>query len=400
MADEQIKSVKITIEDFPPELEGWEKGLLRTVNILAVGSLAYIIYWFWARQLGCTSEVVYLSIGLILIALVVNNWIRHRFRFHKARRADIGSVKSMFVEAEFVKPRIEQEGKPKKPENYTTLEAELIKEVKRLEDLGNKGWIEYQILPLIQMLVDFLKIDDLKSYARHRLEELKDYAEDNAYSYYWENYYSREQRIERAIEQIDSKRDELVKGLSNNDSDRLTIETEVDESAKPLRAEVQSLLEHIADLEMNWAEGSAIVRGITIIGVLGIPILLFGGLLPALDHCQDVCLRIINWGFLGMVGSMTAVLLGLRKSDLVEVGNTKGKQELWKAVQAAALGLVAGVLIYSAISGEILMPGGVVPNICDGTWKDLGLSTIWAFTAGLVFEDVFERLRLSTIGGN
>ena len=96
---------------------------------------------------------------------------------------------------------------------------------------------------------------------------------------------------------------------------------------------------------------------------------------------------------------MTAVLLGLRKSDLVEVGNTKGKQELWKAVQAAALGLVAGVLIYSAISGEILMPGGIVPKICDGTWKDLGLSTVWAFTAGLVFEDVFERLRLSTIGG-
>ena len=39
-------------------------------------------------------------------------------------------------------------------------------------------------------------------------------------------------------------------------------------------------------------------------------------------------LSVINWGIFGVIGAVTAVLLSLRKSDYVEVGNTEGRKEL------------------------------------------------------------------------
>ena len=50
----------------------------------------------------------------------------------------------------------------------------------------------------------------------------------------------------------------------------------------------------------------------------------------------------LHWGFLGTAGALTSVLNGLRDSDEVEVGNTRGVQLLRRTILGASLGFVAG----------------------------------------------------------
>jgi len=122
------------------------------------------------------------------------------------------------------------------------------------------------------------------------------------------------------------------------------------------------------------------------------------GLLPVLHSAGDGFLRIHNWGLLGITGAITAMLLSLRKSDFVEVGSTEGKKELWRAVIGVALGLVAGILVYSMIGGGLLS-GAFFPTISSFEGKEskeLGLSIFWAIAAGYSFEWVFDHLRSAT----
>ena len=63
-----------------------------------------------------------------------------------------------------------------------------------------------------------------------------------------------------------------------------------------------------------------------------------------------------------MVGSLIAVLRELRNSNLVEIGNTDGKKEVWRAVLGAALGLVAGVVTWAMVGGGVLV-GSIFPNV-------------------------------------
>ncbi len=156
------------------------------------------------------------------------------------------------------------------------------------------------------------------------------------------------------------------------------------------------LLEHIASYNLSWAEGSAIVRGIIRCGVFAIFPLVAMGLLPILHPEGNGNLGVLNWGLLGVSGSLTAVLLSLRKSDLVEVGNTEGKKELWRAVLSTALGLMAGILFYSMIAGGIFS-GTALPAITSEQMelKDTALSIFWAIAAGYSFEWVLDCVRSS-----
>ena len=126
------------------------------------------------------------------------------------------------------------------------------------------------------------------------------------------------------------------------------------------------------------------------------------GILPFFLFPQDkIFLNLLNWGFLGSAGSLTAVLLGLWKSNFVEVGNTEGKGELWRAIIGAVLGFVAGIIILSFIKGELLTGGGAVPVLKEpiemGS-KDFYLSILWAMAAGMGFEKIFNRMRKTVEG--
>ncbi|MDA2923763.1 hypothetical protein MYX65_03735 [Acidobacteria bacterium AH-259-L09] len=255
-----------------------------------------------------------------------------------------------------------------------------------LEKQGRRAWTEYQVLSLDRSLVDFLKEDDLKSRALSTLSELEDYAEDSTYRYEWNQYFKWQGRIEQAINKIDEQSDE-------NQEVR-------DEKASTLRAELKMLLEYLANYQMNWSEGSVRTRNLMIFGVIAIPVFIIMGLLPILHPCGEQLLIVLNWGLLGISGSLTAVLLDIRKSDLVEVGNTEGKKEVRRAILGATLGFVAAVLAYSMIWGGLLT-GKIVPNLQSeerGSLEVIGLSVVWAVASGFSFERIFDRVRSTTTG--
>ena len=104
-------------------------------------------------------------------------------------------------------------------------------------------------------------------------------------------------------------------------------------------------------------------------------------------------MSVLNWGYLGVAGSIASALIGLRNSNEVEVGSSSGKQELWRMVLGAPLGLLAGILIFSALAGELIKSGSAVPDLSKPGLLSAGLSVVWAVVAGMGFERLFQRMR-------
>jgi hypothetical protein len=357
--------------------------------VFLVLALLYLIGQFCSLLfVPCTVGWTYVALGVLLTTVISLCLLRHEFALHEARLEDPSVVEAMIVEAETVEPRLKE---PVKPDNYDKKEEALQQEVRNLKEIGDKAWTEYQVLSLSQMLVDFLQVDDLIATAQLSLTELEDYAEDSARRYDWEQCYNWQQKVGDAIgkiEQIDDVKD------ADYDVNR-------DKAAESLQAELRMLLEHIASYNMSWAEGSVIVRGIIRCVVLTLFPLLGMGLLPLVHPAsENHILNVLNWSMLGVSGAITAVLLSLRKSDVVEVGNTEGKKELWHAILGVGLGLVAGVLGYSLIASNMLPAGGLIPDVESKDLVQIALSIAWAVTSGFCFERILDLARGTTVGGS
>ncbi len=387
--EEVLQPSKRDKDPFPPKLLWWQWIILVISYLLGFCSALYLVdqfcaLWNWPSSI-CFS---YIAFGVLIAVLIIDRIIRRKILVHKARLVDQSLVEAMMIEAATVEPR--KYGSIIKPDGYKDKVDNLNYEVKRLKDEGNRYWTEYQILSLNQMLVDFLSVDDLISSVRLSLAELEEYAEDSAYPYDRDRYYGRKQLIDEAIKKINK-----VEDSSAEDKD-LTREN----ASVHLRAEFRTLLEHVADYNQNWSTGSLLVRSLTVLGVLSIPMLLAMGLLPVLHPSGDkIILGYFNWGLLGISGAITAILLSLRKTDEVEVGNTEGRKELRNAMLGTALGLVAGMLAYAMISGGLVREGLIIPHIGSKAPEDIGLSTVWAIASGFCFEKVFDRIRSTTFGG-
>lgn len=414
-------------EPFPPKLKWWEWVILGLSYLFLVVALLYLIEQLclirvfpgFEKNCSCLKEILcscvcctYIAFGIVIAVIIIDRMVRRKLCVHKKQRVDPSTVDATTVEARTVEPRLGKLEKKKdngeiddegvKPDNFLKKKKDLDDEVKRLENMGNRGWTEYQVLSLDQMLVDFLKVDDLITNARLRLAQLKDYADGSSFPYEWEQYCRWEQRINLAIDEIERATEEITEVTADGQSPMEDSATKRDKASEKLRAELRTLLEHIADYNQSWAEGSAIVGSIRICGMLGLFLLLLMGLLPILHPSGDKVIGIFNWGLLGISGAITAVLLSLRKSDLVEVGNTEGKKELWRAVLGTGLGLVAGILVYSMIAGGILS-GTIFPAVTffeQQESKNLALSIFWAIASGYSLEWVFDRLRSAMEGGS
>lgn len=270
-------------------------------------------------------------------------------------------------------------------EDLTKRSEQIKTEVSRLEKLGSDGWTEFQILTLNRLLIDFLPIEDLKARARSSLEELKEYADGDAFSYDVSLYYSWEEKITSNIDDLERKNEKKKDEKKN--------------MVEALRANLRSLREHVADYEYNWAEGSTIVSSIRICGSVGVVVFTLMGILPILHsipdstHLYDFSLSVLNWGYLGVAGSIASALIGLRNSNEVEVGSSSGKRELWRMVLGAPLGLLAGILIFSALAGELIKSGAAVPDLSKPGLLNAGLSVVWAVVTGMGFERLFQRMR-------
>ena len=316
-----------------------------------------------------------------MVGLVLERFLRHKPRVHKAQVVDRSEVQARIQEARNLPPRrpVPEDAPPDHPTDFAQLRENVNAEVQRLLSIGPEAWTKYQVLTLERLLIDFLPIHDLKARATATLAELEDYAEGAAWAYDSRLYDRLKTTIDAHIEETDNAQI-----------------AEQDALAEKLRANLRSLLEHVANYESNWAEGKTIVHGIRFCGTAAVFVFiilgLLGLLLPDNATCSSASLRILSWGFLGSAGALTSALNGLRDSSEVEVGNTRGFQVLWRTALGAPLGFVAGILAFSSLAGG-LFTGSTIPNLTNPGTSEFYLSIAWAVVAGMGFQSMFQRVR-------
>ena len=376
----------------PPKLSCWENRwswIARIFMVLGVCFLVYICFQLlWdATEIPDCRCWTYVALSVFLVGLVTERFLYHERRVHEARTEDQSEIEALIQEAGNVRPRLPSQNKDgqqeDRPKDFAELKKQVDAEVQRLtQDLAPDAWTDYQILTLDRLLIDFLKIEDLKARARSSLVDLEEYATGDTFSYDSRLYYEWKKRIDEDIKAIDKCKDDKKKQ---------------DSIADELRADLRSLFEHVANYGSNWAQGKTIVNSIRICGAAAVLVFLLMGLLEVIYQVSDTAvvsrLGILHWGFLGSAGAITSVLNSLRDSNEVEVGNTRGVQELWRAVLGAILGFVAGILIFSALAGGLINHGAAVPNLVDTKPEDVYLSIMWAVVAGMGFENVFRWAR-------
>lgn len=367
--------------------------LLWLARLILVASVAYFVFFcldllFAWEVLPACSYCTYVALAGFLAALVCDFLVRHKSRVRKARIEDRSEIEALIREAQLV---LDENAGENLSELHEKKQAFLEKEVQRLQQLGPSKWTEYRVLTLDSLLIDFLSCVELKARARSSLADLKEYADGTAFSYDVQHYYDWEKRIESNIAKIDE-----WEGKKESNKQRKALKRYIE----TLRANLQSLLEHVANYEANWSEGSSVLSGIQICGSAAVVVFLVMGILPVsehvgLDQAPPVTLGILNWGFLGASGAVASVLIGLRNSNLVEVGTTKGKKELWRMVLGAPLGFLSGVLVLSIIQGGLIQP-----EINDLTkvneWAEIYRSIALSVGAGMALETVFQRVRAAT----
>ena len=379
-------------DELPPKLSEWESRFLRFARVLMFSSVCFLGYTCLQILMGNTvtpdcSCWTYIALSVFLIGLVTERFLRHEIRVHRARTVDRNEIETMIQEARNIRPRLsiqnESGQQEHRPKDFDILKKQVLEEVQRLiQNLGPGAWTDYQILTLDRLLINFLTIEDLKARARSSVVDLEEYATGDTFSYDSRLYQEWEKKIDENIAAIENCKDG---------------EEEQDSIADKLRADLRSLLEHVADYESNWAQGKTIVNSIRICGSAAVIVFMVMGLLEVIYPVSDTAavprLGILHWGFLGSAGAITSALIGLRDSNEVEVGNNKGVQELWRAVLGATLGFVAGILIFSALAGGLISDGAAVPNLVDPQPNNIYLSILWAVVAGMGFEKFFQRVR-------
>ena len=360
-------------------------GVARPLIVLPVCFLGYICLRLLLGAPVVPAYFCWLNLALILslIGLVLEHFLRHRPRVHTEQVVDRSEVEARIQEARNVRPRLpvaEEGDQEPSAIDFPQLKENVDAEVQRLLSIGPQAWTKYQVHPLERLLIEFLPIHDLKARATSTLAELEDYAEGAAYSYDNRLYARWQTTIDEHINEIDSA------AIHQQDS-----------VADKLRADLRSLLEHVANYESNWAEGKTLVHGIRFCGSAAVFVFiilgLLGLLLPEDATCTSPTLGILNWGFLGSAGALTSALNALRDSNEVEVGNTRGFQVLWRTVLGAPLGFVAGILAFSALAGGLFTGGSTVPNLTNPQTTQFYLSITWAIAAGMGFQSMFQRVR-------
>ncbi len=364
----------------------------RWIHVSYIGCLGCLIYVILLPIGGLPNYfpqqtlLAHAALAIVLVSIILEQYFSYGTRVHKQRLEDCSVVEATIVEARTVAPRLTE---PEvRPHDYDRKQKELQEEATRLEDIGSECWTEYQILPLSQMLVEFLAIDDLKEQARSSLSDIEEYAIDISYPLDIRRYDRWEERINNKMGEIEKARDQ-PKGVDPDIAQ--------DDAAEPLRAALRMLLEHVAGYEKYWVEGSAYLRSLITCSAVAIPVFVAMGLLPLWHPGGDGRLDWLHWAQLGIAGALTAVLLDYRRSDVVEVGVTEGRKELWRAVTGSVLGSVAGLLVYGMLLGGLL-EGNLFPEVLfsetgSDTLSHAGRSFFWALSAGFTFEKVFERVR-------
>lgn len=294
---------------------------------------------------------IYLAPILLFIFTAFDRIVRHARKVHIARLEDSSEVERLFHDSAL------------REEQSNSL-------ITSLRGVGSDGWIDYEILPLRQLIVENANPSRLVPMAKTILSELEEYADDPKYRYDQELYERWKKQIQAAIEGYE--RDlENINGVQS------------------LRSVICAAYEHLVDYEMKWAQGSVMVASLFISVAVGTIVTAFCGLLPFIYFQRE--LGIMNWAVLGASGGLMAVLWTLWNSDETEVGNTEGRKEIARAVGGGALGVMGGFIVYGAAAAGLL-PTTLAPKLDSHALPDIGKALIWAIFAGFFIELVVDNI--------
>ena len=330
----------------------------------------------------------YIALIFVILAWMAHFIIWHKQRVYKLRKEDRSEVIASIREAETAEPRLKNE--PIKPDFFEKKKNDIKVEVQRLNKLGDESWVDYEILTLNVMLIDFLKPDDLKARARASLEDLQEYCTNRADRFEEDSYDKWSERIRESCEKIDQIK------IDDCNTDKEKFLRCKDDAAEPLRGELRMLMERLSDYDKHWAEGSAVLASIIKCGVTTLPHFLGIGLLPLFYDTLGGSLSFYNMAALGVCGSITAVLISLHQrygSNEPEVGATKGRTQLWLSILGTSLGLVAGIVFYAMVKGKLL-DGNLFPEFPpQNLMVDVPKAIFWGIASGYSFERIFNRMR-------
>lgn len=363
--------------------------------LLGVAVMLTYFLFVGDRTFSLTYIPLFSSLALILFFRAVSHlWLVDHYR-----REDCHYVRSQIVLAKSVRPRLDFGGEVER-QHYREKKLGLLREVRRLERIGLGSWQDWQILPLSNLLVDFMKVQDLIGHAQLKLDELEDYAGDIAYSLDRAQYQNQQRTVEKAIDKIQNA---IIRMESQPDKDSTARERAreryIDRKADSLRAAIRSIHEYVIEYEANWAKGTILLSGLKFGCVVSIPIFLLAGLLPVTTSSLG-SFDWFNWAFMGTSGALTAVLWSFLQTDVIEVGHATSRSEVSRALVAAILGFVSATMFF-AFAGSGLAKGllneGLIPTVVgdhvDRT--NVYLSILWAFFAGFLFEKAIEHVRHS-----
>ena len=315
-----------------------------------------------------------------------------------SRVEDESYINQLLVTARAVQPAVGTKDEPIRPTDFEHKVGYIEKEVCRIEGLQKTQIVEWELLPLQNLLLDFMNVHVLISQARLKLDDLEEYASDTAYSIDREKF---ENLRHSVLNAIDKATDSITTSKSRNYDTDQQRGAFIDDAATELRASIQAIQEYIIDYRWNWANGNVTLAGLKLACIISIPLLILAGLLPIELLDTQPAMAWFNWAFVGASGAITSVLLAFRHSDETEVGHATSRREVSRALIAAVLGFVSGAIFYavigSGVAGEILL-GKFLPDVASENSDQKLLGVVWAFVAGFVFEKAIDTVRSALQG--
>ncbi len=400
----------------PPELECWQKAIFWFSVFAVIGiPVALAIAAFFCpewlqgvcietgRSLGTFILVsgVTLAFPMGIIAIL---WVRYRIVIHVEQVQDRSTVESLLEQACTAACLLESTESEKDQGIEKAKYADAIRtEVQRLRQVGPDGWTYNQTLHLGLLLVDALDSEEeARAEAELALTQLADYVEDSSAPFDMRQYNKWDERLKIITNPKSSVEYWRLKHCSESTEDHKSRLLELG------KYRLKALKDYITDIESDWATGSVILRNLKYSSIATILAFLLVAFFPVIatwcTSSGNPEFGWFEWGLLGSVGALLSVLHKQQKYDIVELGNTEGQIEFWRAFAGGCLGLVAGLIAYALIRAGVVS-GRLFPSFCEGVVQECGedsslyLSLIWAIGAGFGFEKIFDRVK-QTWGGD
>lgn len=330
--------------------------------VIAFGLYALVqlfrIYIFFPK-LSPSVHMTYISLFMVPIGTLLYLYSTKDRRSKNRRSVDHEEVETLFNEAELYKA------------NDELLSVTIRGQIDRLTQIDQPS--ELDVVPLRQLLVDLYPTEVLISKSSYELELYWEYVIDD---------YESEQKYDDWVQRI-------------NDKTKICENSKGKECAS-LRAELKTLREKVGWFDKTWAEGEVITNSVSYWAWISLFSTFLLGVLPLVHSQGSDLLNILHWGSLGCAGALASVLLYIRETDVTEVGEQEGKQIITRTVVNTAIGAIAAMLLYAALSGGIIagkiFPQKIQVNVNDSDfWINTGLSVFWGITAGFSTK-IFSRL--------